>query len=353
MDWRGLLVSKTLNVNHKQRSIAVLNLRSPYGLLFSEGKSTVINQENDISYIAACINCINPHCMRLDKEEITCSSFTSISPDMNLAVCPVDAIQIGDKRIEIKQTKCIGCGMCVQRCPVGALYLKSGKATHNDNPNAPRNEMSVTKRSISIQEEYLDKLGRLEKSGILRKENDTVMTDIYNKISHLSQEQQNILARNMMICLGGWASLSRQGNVYMRMDGFYQTVDQYGVVEIETGLEMLDVSRALLDDVAVVHARYGIQIDNNHPLAICLGLPNKRTDYWQVIKDILKITHLQINTVTFGMLLIFLWNLEEVNDYDRFYVDVDNSSLRAKSEAFLQRRIHISGGHLGILENTK
>ena len=156
-----------------------------------------------------------------------------------------------------------------------------------------------------------------------------------------------------MICLGSWASLSRQGNVYMRMDGFYQTVDQYGVVEIETGLDMLEVSRALLDDIAVVDARYGIKKENIHPLAICLGLPNRRTDYWQVVKDILKVTNIQINTFTIGMLLIFLWNLTELNDYDIFYIDVDNSSLRKKAEEFLGRKIHVSVGYFGILENMK
>lgn len=344
---------KILRVNHKQDTIALLNLQSPYGLWFTEGKPTQIRQEDGKSYVAGCINCINPRCMKLDEEEIKCSSFTSMSPDMDLFVCPVDALRVGKKRVEINQTKCIGCGMCVQRCPVGALYMNDGKPVHNIKSNAPRKEMAVTARNISIQEEYLCNLGNLERDGFLRKENDSVLADIYKKIKHLSQEQQNKLARNIMICLGSWASLSRKGNVYMRMDGFYQTVDQYGVVEIETGLDMLDVSRALLDDIAVVDARYGIKKENIHPLAICLGLPNKRTDYWQVVKDILKVTNVQINTVTFGMLLIFLWDLRELNDYDIFYIDVDNSSLRKKAETFLERKIHISVGHFGILENMK
>lgn len=346
-------MSKILSVNHKQDTIAVLKLQSPYALCFTEGKPTQIMQENEESCIAGCINCMKPRCMKLDEKEIKCSSFTSMSPDMNLSVCPVDALQVGKKRVEINQTKCIGCGMCVQRCPVGALYMNNGKSAHNTKTNAPRKEMAVTGRNICIQEEYLYNLGHLERQGFLRKENDSVLDDIYEKIRHLSQEQQNKLARNIMICIGSWASLSRQGNVYMRMDGFYQTVDQYGVVEIETGLDMLDVSRALLDDIAVVDARYGIKKKNIHPLAICLGLPNKRTDYWQVVKDILKVTNIQINTVTFGMLLIFLWELTELNDYDIFYIDVDNSSLRKKAEAFLGRRIHVSLGHLGILENMK
>ena len=346
-------MSKILNVNHEQDTIAVLNLQSPYELWFTEGKPTQIMQENEEACIAGCINCMNPRCMKLDEEEIKCSSFISMSSNMDLSVCPVDALQVGKKRVEINQTKCIGCGMCVQRCPVGALYMNNGRPAHNIKTNALRKEMAVTARNIFIQEEYLYNLGCLERQGFLRKENDSVLTDIYKKIKHLSQEQQNKLARNIMICLGSWASLSRQGNVYMRMDGFYQTVDQYGVVEIETGLDMLEVSRALLDDIAVVDARYGIKKENIHPLAICLGLPNRRTDYWQVVKDILKVTNIQINTVTIGMLLIFLWNLTELNDYDIFYIDVDNSSLRKKAEEFLGRKIHVSVGYFGILENMK
>ena len=167
-------------------------------------------QENEEACIAGCINCMNPRCMKLDEEEIKCSSFISMSSNMDLSVCPVDALQVGKKRVEINQTKCIGCGMCVQRCPVGALYMNNGIPAHNIKTNALRKEMAVTARNIFIQEEYLYNLGCLERQGFLRKENDSVLTDIYKKIKHLSQEQQNKLARNIMICLGSWASLSRQ-----------------------------------------------------------------------------------------------------------------------------------------------
>ena len=63
-------MSKILNVNHEQDTIAVLNLQSPYELWFTEGKSTQIMQENEEACIAGCINCMNPRCMKLDEEEI-------------------------------------------------------------------------------------------------------------------------------------------------------------------------------------------------------------------------------------------------------------------------------------------
>ena len=124
-------------------------------------------------------------------------------------------------------------------------------------------------------------------------------------------------------------------------------------MEIETGFDMLDVSRALLDDFAVLNVRYSIPKSRNHPLAICLSLPNRRTDYWQVLKDIRNVTGISISTVTFGLLLITLWCFDTIDDFDQFYIDVDDSSLRDKLELYLERRIRITSGHLGILENSK
>ena len=60
-----------------------------------------------------------------------------------------------------------------------------------------------------------------------------------------------------------------------------------------------------------------------------------------------------IMMVTFGMLLIVLWNFDTIDDFDQFYIDVDNSSLRKKLEAYLDKKIRISTGYLGILENSK
>ena len=36
-----------------------------------------------------------------------------------------------------------------------------------------------------------------------------------------------------------------------------------------------------------------------------------------------------------------------------FYIDIDDSSIRDSVETLLGRRIHISDGYLGVLENAK
>lgn len=342
-----------LKSNLNQKNIAILKLESPYEILYEAGKSTTILQENGKRVCADCINCVNPKCMFIEEDEIKCDSFSAMSNDMMMEVCPANALKNEAKSISIDHSKCIGCGLCVQRCPVGALYLNDGKASVNTHTNAQIETMVVNQDNIRKQEEFLSLLGNIPKTGTIQTENNKILEKIYNSIRAFSLEQQNIFARNIMISLGSNATISRHGNVYTRMDGYYETVDQHGVLEVETGKEMLDVSRALLDDVAVLQARYDIEKSKNHPLAICLELQNHRGDYWQVVKDIFKITHLQINTVTFGLLLICMWNLEEINDYDIFYIDVDNDSLRKKAEDFIGRKINLSTGFLGILEISK
>jgi Fe-S-cluster-containing hydrogenase component 2 len=293
--------------------------------------------------------------MKMDAADIQCYSFQEFSYETNNSVCPVDAISVGADSIHINETNCIGCGLCVSRCPFGAIHFERGKATLNRGNSHPllMVKLDVTSENLEKQRRFLKNMIPSYRSGCMRIENDEVMTDIYERIKHLSQSQQNIMVRNLLIELGCQAALSRQGNVYSRMDGFYENSRQMGVLEIETGSEMLDVSRALLDDAAVVNARYAISLGDDHPLAVVLSLPNKRTDYWQVVKDINVVVDLKISTLTFGALLLFLWNCEDVSEFDKFYVDVDDYSIRENVEQELNRKINISEGLLGILENSK
>ncbi len=41
-----------------------------------------------------------------------------------VSICPVDAIELKNKTINIDEEKCIECGKCVEFCPAGALKLK-------------------------------------------------------------------------------------------------------------------------------------------------------------------------------------------------------------------------------------
>lgn len=346
-------MSRTLKANYIQTEISIYKDGKICSLTFNPEKETDILFQNGKRIKAGCINCINPKCMSLCDEDIECVEFPDIAHDMSKYLCPVNAIKSGTDEIEIDEKKCIGCGLCVASCPVGAIYLKGGKAKVAHANRAELDTFFVDAATIQKQKRFLKENDNPDKAGIIQKESEHIIGNICDEIKRMTQEEQNILARNLLIKLGNHATLARQGNVYMRMDGFYSNKKQFGVVEIETGADMLDVSRAILDDVAVVNVRYGVDKNKNHPLAIVLSLPNKRTDYWQVLKDIRDIVGMPIGTITFGAFLILLWNNKEVNDFDQFYIDVDNSSIRSAIVSLVGRFVNIGDGFYGVLENSK
>ena len=346
-------MSRTLRANYIQTEISIYKNGKICSLNFNPEKETEIQFQNGKRIKAGCINCINPKCMNLYDEDIECVEFPDIAHNINKYLCPVNAIKSGAKEILVDEKRCIGCGLCIASCPVGAIYLKGGKAKVS---HADKNELdvlSVDTSGIQKQKRFLEENDTSDKTGIIQKESERIMGGICDEIKRMSQEEQNILARNLLVKIGNHATLARQGNVYMRMDGFYSNKKQFGIVEIETGADMLDVPRAILDDVAVVNGRYGVDKNKNHPLVIVLSLPNKRTDYWQVLKDIRDIVEMPIGTITFGALLILLWNNKEVHDFDQYYIDVDNSSIRSSVVSLVGRSINIGDGFYGVLENNK
>lgn len=345
-------MSKILKANITQNSIYIPEINGVIGILYQTKKPSLITMENGEKVKAGCINCFNPRCMKVCREEIDCSTFSGMSHNMSMDVCPVKAIMLGSDKIEIDERKCIGCGPCVSRCPIGALYLRDNAVVNTEN-ELLREKCQPTEAFVKEQEEVINKLSKNVHTGNMIQENEINMDRIYGEVKKLSQEQQNILARNILICLSNNSTISRHGDVYLRMDGYYENAEKHGVIEVETGTEMLDVARAILDDVAVLSARYAISKEGNSALAICLNFANRRTDYWQEIKDIRDVTGVTISTVTFAILFIFMWNGIAVNDFGDFYMDVDNSSLRLKVEEMLGRKIQIPIGYEGMIENSK
>lgn len=353
MDWRELSMSKILSANVIQDVVYIPDIKEIECISYQSGASSYVGRKEGKKYHSSCINCHNPRCMKLGRDEIECKSFPGMSHDMNLDICPANAIKQNSNQVTIDERKCFGCGLCVSRCPVGALYIKNEKAEVNLDNDLPRRKAQPSSAALKEQEKAITNLLGIKHTGNMIMESEASMDKIYRKIKRLSQEQQNLFARNILICLSNNATISRHGDVYLRMDGYYENTDKHGVVEVETGQDMLDVSRAILDDIAVLSARHKIPKEENSALAICLNLANRRTDYWQEVKDIKDVTGIKISTVTFAILLIFMWNALEIEDFDDFYIDVDDSSLRKEAEKILGRRIRISSGHEGMIENSK
>lgn len=320
------------------------------------GEAAILN--GDTEYCGGCIGCTNPKCMRYSESEIgRIEKLPDFSYERSYEVCPVNAILIdgNDGMVNIDKLKCINCGLCAARCPLGAIYCDGvTKVNVCDSVNYKLVENTVD--NIQEQNKQIKKLDGLKREKKYKEENDNCLKKIYDAISHFDGRSlvQNILVRNILISMGYNCAISRTGDVYTRMDGVYANNKCFGVMEIEFGRDTLEASRGILDDVSVLESRFDINKENNTPLVICLSLPNKRQGYFQVVKDVQRVLNMKIQTITLGALLILMWNGKEADfSNNSFYADFDDMSIRDEMENILGRNINISNNYLGIFEPEK
>lgn len=341
----------------QQREIIHLNA-IPNNIKYIKNNPSELIFDDDItSCTTGCLRCNNPKCMIFSETEIECTLLQNFPSDKDDGVCPVGAITKNTETglPSIDKSTCIDCGVCIQRCPIGAIYYNGEEIVVNDSISTMQIKVPVTDNNIKVQNKQIKTLSLIEKQGTFINEGKKILEGIYKKLSKLPSNYHNNVVRSLLIGLGCNSAIRRIGDVYTRMDAVYVTqLGTFGVVEVEFGKDTLDASRGILDDIAVLNVRYGIQAINNNALVICLQLPNVRQGYWQVIKDIKTIIGLKINTITIGALMILLWNQKSFDPKEiSYYVDYDNMTIRNIVETHIGRDILLPDKYHGILEPQK
>lgn len=320
--------------------------------------SPAVFELNGERWWSTCIGCVEPKCMKYYADEYLCNDIDGFPGEPNDSVCPTDAISWDDEAVRpvINYNKCIECGICAVRCPVGAIYYDENHDAVVISENEKLKKLTITPERIQTQGNSLNTINKIEWKHHFRKEDDIDMDNIYTAVSGFDGRSSvhNVLIRNLLISLGYNCATSRTGDVYTRMDAVYSNGDCKGAVEIEFGKDTLEASRGILDDIASLQTHYGLNKDDNTALVICLSFPNKRQGYFQVIKDIKNVLDQSIQTLSMGALLVLTWNDAKVNFINNdFYADFDNLSIRAALEKYIGRKVNITEGCLGILEPEK
>lgn len=307
---------------------------------------------------STCIGCVEPKCMRYYDNEYICPDIKDFPADPNDLVCPVSAMSWDDDSVRpiIDYNKCIACGLCANRCPIGAIYFDedSNAVLISEDKNAIFKPIDA--KNKAEQQATLKKVESICWQHHFREADDYDLDDVYSAISIFDGRSpvHNILVRNLLISLGYNCSTSRTGDIYTRMDAVYSDNTCRGAVEIEFGRDTLEASRGILDDIATMQTHHGIDKSCNKALVVCLSFPNKRQGYFQVIKDIKNVLGLNIQTLSLGALLILAWDGKKVDfSENRFCTDFDNMSIRDAVNEYLGRKVEITEGYLGILEPEK
>lgn len=329
----------------------------PFCITVQSGLPGTFHCYSGDEYHVGCLGCANPRCMQLDESEIDCDAISGFPSDKTAAACPVDAMS-WDKDNDIPQidtNKCITCGICVSRCPVGALYYDNQvRVNIGETPVTEFRTPNEENRDLQIRQ--MTQLVDKPRAGVIINASDELFENIYSKLDVIRSEYHNPIGRNLLIALGCKCSMRRIGDVYTRMDAIYSSpAGSFGAVEIEFGRDTLDASRGILDDIAVLNTRYGVNKSNNKALVICLHLPNARQGYWQVVKDVSNVEHIKIGTVTIGALMLLLWNGCKLEpERNLYYIDYDNMNLRQAICYQLDcEDIDVSTKELGIFEPNK
>lgn len=250
----------------------------------------------------SCLGCGHAPCIEKHPSELSLAGALEDYPgDPSLDVCPSRAIEWDGANTvaTILSDACIGCGLCVSRCPYGAISLDGG-ATANVATDDPDDLLKLAA--------FSGKHASPTRSGLIAPLDALAAAALPTSVGVLSDTRAALLIRNLLNEIGMNARVRRRGDTNMRIDAVgYSRSERPFVAEIELSEAVLESPRALLEDVAILHARYGYAVADIDPVSVILSLPNVRSEYYQVIRDIENVLGLRCRTITVGALVALLW----------------------------------------------
>jgi ferredoxin len=320
----------------------------PEFIRFTSKSNASIIFENKKETFSSCLRCHDKPCAIFTDREIIPTDFDRFPAEKYLYVCASQAILNADDSVGapiIDSSRCIMCGACASRCPIGAIKIVPGiGAVVEDSPNEAFRE--VDEQDVQRIDRDRRLFTDIKKIGSMLIESDEMFSRLYKSWTVVGDRFPNILSRNLLLCSGVGASIGRKGNNHMRMDIILSLPDEiHGVAEVEFGQEaVLDAPRDILDSLAVLVSRYAWSLESTKALIISDVLPNKRSEYWHIIQDIANVFNLYIGTVTIFSLVLHNWNNWKIdlNKPRAFYADRSTSSYRTEIlEAFIGRPLSV------------
>ena len=341
-----------LSINNNQEKSGIYRLRIlPKTLVFGNAGSYV-EDENGAKHIGTCIGCSSSPCIEYTEQELLTPIFQAFPHNTSKRVCPTHAIAFDSaSRCAIINTElCIACGLCIQRCPTAAIQFDFSSR------KCVVNQVSDIKQRCSAEEQkvFIDEIKSCPRQysftiipeGFSEQYQESILS-ASKKIADVSE----IIVRNTLINMGIPCNTNAAGNNHNRTEFFGQQCDKIIIGESNSSdTDTLSVTRRILDDVAVMVSRYGIDVQRIRPLSVINGFPNKRTEYYEVVHDIQAILGIQISTLTYHVLFILnLFGLRlSIQDFKVFFIDNTHQDLLPSVKRIIPNIEAIDGNCGGI-----
>ena len=265
---------------------------------------TVWITESGQQFDAVCLDCPDRPCGRYSMSELLADLRIVVPLAPDSSVCPTDAIVHSDEELpSIDASSCTSCGLCAIRCPVGAIRLSQGSTIVN------MDSRNTLVRSARDHTEHVT--NRTAISNYLLNESSVDTDLLMFQMQRLRTQYRSgtsalrLLTRNSLMLSGARVRLANPGdhNSVAECVADHPIADHTYLFEIEVGNDVLDTIRRLLAAVAIASGRFGLPRPSITPVVVLTDLPNKRGDYYEVIKDIDERLNITIRTITAAVLL--------------------------------------------------
>lgn len=301
---------------------------------------------DDAKYEAYCINCKDILCYQYNELNYPLGNLKGMPYNNSKYVCPTDSIVLTDTMVKI-ENNCINCGLCYSRCPVGAIYFSDVEKKYSVHEYIAKEEYNIVEEDVIAYESIQDKelinnsfvkVPQISISDLnldINLENETIhqVTLSYNKTV-----RENELVRNYLLEFGYEAKSYSIGNNDNRIDCIGYKNSKYILCEIKLSTnDYISLIRKALEDQAIFANKHNKNI-NDIDIAIFINqLPNKRSDFYELIKDIKSILNIQIHVIPIYFCDLLLKN--EIRSFESYIKDFTISS----------DRLFISSGNLDTL----
>lgn len=273
------------------------------------GARTLLDFQGGSTSPSGCLACPDAPCVNFSADEVAKPARAESPHSPDTAVCPTGAISCGVEGIAaISDEACIACGLCVARCPVGAISVD----LHSGSARVERPDPNVYVRAEVPLAEF----------GNLRNALSAVTRDEAHPFPNASQVSRQValaapaldgqsgqrvlrlLSRNAFLLDGAAARLKNPGDNNAWCELAVDDGDRLLIAEVEPSGDVLDAMRRALAGCAIVISRYEIERENLAAGLVLHRLPNERVDYYRVVQDVR--SRFGIDTFTIPLALLLL-----------------------------------------------